>query len=214
MLCFFLGISVTVSWAQANKRPKTSVPAILNNPPDANPQYFPEGIFGDTSDKGSFKDFATRWYSSDLRAMHEPSLFEASKDRSLVAYRFLWLRTFHHPIVIRLTIRPDGTGALTGKITSGAGGYEPGDLIWNQAIDIPKAQLQQFVNAVKMAEFWTLPPDHRWGGTDGAQWIMEGVQDGNYHVVDRWSPERTNYAKMCLLLLNLSNIQVAAKEIY
>jgi len=215
VLCFVLGISVIVGWAQTKKPPKTSVPAILNNPPDANPQYFPKGIFGDTSDKGAFKDFLTRWYSSDLRAMHEPSLFEAtSKDRSLIAYRFLWLRTFHHPIAIRLTIRPDGNGALTGKVTSGAGGYEPGDITWNESIDTPKAQVQQFINAVQMAEFWTSPSDQHWGGNDGAQWIMEGVQGGTYHVVDRWSPEKTNYARMCLFLLNLSKIQVPAKDIY
>ena len=84
LLCFLLGISLTVSWAQTTKPSKTPVPSILNNPPDDNPQYFPKGIFRDTSDKSAFKDFVARWYSSDLRAMHEPSLFEtSSKDTSL-----------------------------------------------------------------------------------------------------------------------------------
>jgi hypothetical protein len=36
--------------------------------------------------------------------------------------------------------------------------------------------------------FWSLPatqPDQM--GLDGAQWLLEGEEDGRYHVVDRWS---------------------------
>ncbi len=214
VLCLVVGISAAAGWSQTKKQPKTTVPSILNNPPDANPQYFPKGIFGDSSDSGPFKDFSARWYSAYLRAMDEPSLLAASKDRSLVAYRFLWLRTFHHPIAIRLTIRADGTGSLTGKVTSGAGGYETGVVTWNESVEIPKAQVQQFISLSQKAAFWTSPTGGLGGGTDGAQWIMEGVHSGVYHVVDKWSPEKTDYASMCLFLLNLSKIQVEAKDIY
>jgi hypothetical protein len=214
ILCLVVGISVAAGWSQTKKQPKTTVPSILNNPPDANPQYFPTGIFGDSLDRGSFKDFAARWYSTYLRAMHEPSFLEASQDRSLVAYRFLWLRTFHHPIAIRLTIRPDGTGSLTGKVTSGTGGYGTGVMTWNKSIDIPKTQVQQFINLSQKTAFWTSPTGGLEEGNDGARWIMEGVHSGVYHVVDRWNPEKSDYASMCLFLLSLSKIQVEAKDIY
>lgn len=213
VLCLLLEGSLAVGWSQTGRPPKTSVPAILNNPPDANPQYFPAGIFGDSSATGHFKDFKARWYSSDLRALHEPSFFEAAQDRSVVAYRFLWLRTFHHPIVIRLTILPDGTGSMTSKMTSGAGGYDAGAMIWNKSFDISKAQAEQFSSMLQKAAFWTSSIGGG-GGPDGAQWVMEGIQGGVYHIADRWSPQKDDYESMCLFLLSLSKIEVNAKDIY
>jgi len=213
ILCFALGTSVAAR-SQTKKRPLTTVPSVLNSPPDANPQYFPKGIFRDSSDRGNFKDFKARWYSSYLRAMHEPSLSEASKDKTLVAYRFLWLRTFHHPIAIRLTIRPDGTGALTGKVTSGAGGYEAGVMTQNESVEVSRAQVQQFLDLLQKAAFWASQTEGTAGGNDGARWIMEGLNSGVYHIVDRWSPEKSDYAGLCLYLLSLSKIKVEAKDIY
>src|ERR1700682_2295120 len=105
--CVFLAV-VPSNWPQSKSK------AIPRDPPDINPQYFPKGAFEDSSESGWFQGFKERWYAKHLRSMHEPSLFEASKDNSLTAYRFLWLRTFHSPIAIRLTMRIDGTGTLTG----------------------------------------------------------------------------------------------------
>jgi hypothetical protein len=213
-LCAFFGTCISVGWPQTAKDPKTGIPPILRNPPDANPQYFPEGIFDDSSDSGSFKDFKARWYSTYLRAMHEPSLLEESKDGSLTAYRFLWLRTFRHPIAVRLMVRVDGTGSLSGKVTSGAGGYEAGNMTWNESVDISEAHVEQFIGFSQKAEFWTSRTRGSVGGADGAQWIMEGVHNGIYHVVDRWSPTKDDYATMCLFLLRLSKIPVNAKDVY
>jgi hypothetical protein len=61
------------------------------------------------------------WYSAQLRALKEPSLFQLASNALSHSYRFLWLRTFNHPIAIRVDIKPAGTGALTTKVTSGAG---------------------------------------------------------------------------------------------
>src|SRR5262245_46652627 len=44
--------------------------------------------------------FRSDWYSRHLRAMNEVALpFLVNDDES---YRFLWLRTFHHPVAIHL----------------------------------------------------------------------------------------------------------------
>ncbi len=87
-------------------------------------------------------------------------------------------------------------------------------MTWNESVDIPKAQVQQFINLSQKAGFWTSPTRGPGGANDGAQWIMEGVHSGVYHVVDRWSPGKSDYASMCLFLLSLSKIQVEAKDIY
>lgn len=142
---------------------------------DANPQYFPKGILNDVAGADEFK---AGWYGTPLRAMSEPSLFELSKDKRVIAYRFLWLRTFHHPVAIRLTIRPPGTGSLIVKVTTGAGGYEHGTVSQDQSLDISKAQAQRFLTLLAKAGFWSLRTQGAVGGNDGAEWILEGVQKG------------------------------------
>src|ERR1022692_1355040 len=89
----------------------------------ASAQYFPKQSLDDRGD-----EFRSKWYSRQLHALKEPSLLTQSKNPNSEAYRFLWLRTFHHPVAIRVVLRPDGTGVLTTKVASGAGGYSPGVL--------------------------------------------------------------------------------------
>src|SRR5882762_1769597 len=78
-----------------------------------------------------------------------------SMDKTMVAYRFLWLRTFEQPVAIRLTIRPDRTGLLIGKVTNGHGGYEPGKLSKNNSIEVSNLQVQQFLSLLQKTSFWT-----------------------------------------------------------
>jgi hypothetical protein len=194
--------------------PQNKSKAIPRNPPDTNPQYFPKGAFQDSSESGWFQGFKERWYAKHLRSMHEPSLFEASKNNSLVAYRFLWLRTFHSPIAIRLTIRIDGTGTLIGKMTNGKGGYNAGNLTLNESHELTKAQVEGFLGLLRKAAFWSTPSEDGAGGNDGAQWVLEGVENGRYHIVDRWSPEKSDFEQLCLFMFKQSQIRVDPKEIY
>ena len=80
-------------------------------------QYFPPGILG----KGHQQDeFRNQWYSKHLKALREPSLWEASQlDFTTEAYRFLYLRSFHHPISVRLVVAQDKTATLVSKETNG-----------------------------------------------------------------------------------------------
>src|SRR3984957_20761622 len=116
--------------------------------------------------------------------MREPSISAASKDESLVAYRFLWLRTFHHPIAIRLTIRRDGNASMIAKMTNGQGGYNPGNLLQNTGIEIPRDQVEQFSRLLQEAGFWASQTGNMEAGLDGAEWVLEGVKNGAYRVVD------------------------------
>jgi hypothetical protein len=134
-------------------------------------------------------NFKATWYSHQLQALNEPSLWEMRKDPSEYSYRFLWLRTFHHPIAIRLEVKPDGTGILTTKVASGAGGYNPGSLTQSTSKELTKKETDSFLAKVEKTEFWTAPnPVNDQQGTDGSQWIVEGVKNGKYHVIDRWYP--------------------------
>lgn len=92
----------------------------LHSQLSAQETYFPKGVLSSDA-RGDL--FRANWYSKHLKALEEPSLLGLAKNPSLQSYRFVWLRTFHHPVIVRLDIMADGTGDLTVKVASGAGGY-------------------------------------------------------------------------------------------
>jgi hypothetical protein len=59
--------------------------------------YFPPGALDPS--KADSDNFINGWYSNHLRAMSEPILKPAQGTRT---YRFTWLRTFHHPVAVRI----------------------------------------------------------------------------------------------------------------
>ncbi|MGD0696010.1 MAG: hypothetical protein ABSB82_14270 [Terriglobia bacterium] len=175
-------------------------------------KYFPDkGL--DFDQRGH--DMKVAWYSKQLSAMREPSLFELSKDKEARSYRFLWLRTFHHPIAVRLDLRREGGGVLTTKMANGQGGFRNvSDLIENRTREVSREEVDRFLQIVKTSDFWHLPTFEAPGGLDGAQWIVEGVEDGKYQIVDRWSPQRGRYKGMCIWLLGLSGLRIPSDEVY
>src|SRR5690349_15429772 len=62
--------------------------------------FFPVGTFRVSSDRGDTDSHQRNWYSKHLRAMSEPSL--SSGNYTGDVYRFLWLRTWGRPIVVRV----------------------------------------------------------------------------------------------------------------
>jgi hypothetical protein len=146
--------------------------------------------------------------------MGEPLLCMDLEDQSSYSYRFLWLRTFHQPVTIRMDIRNDfRTATLTAKVTDGKGGYESGKLVFVEKTAVTEQSLTHVLDLVDRCEFWDLPSiDRRSIGFDGAQWIIEGRRGGKYHLVDRWSPEPGPFRELALTFLDLAKVD--AKNIY
>ena len=150
--------------------------------------------------------------SKHLEAMDEPSLWKQRKD-GRHTYRFLWLRSFHKPICIRLTINRDGGAILFAKRTSGQGGYEPGVLVDYKTKALKVDRVKQFLEKIESIDFWALPSwdKEALGIIDGASWILEGAKDGKYHVVERWGSEG-DFTDTALLLIEYSDLE--AENIY
>jgi hypothetical protein len=174
-------------------------------------QFFPQ--YSLDLDKGGLK---AQWYSRQLHALNEPSLSEMAASPSAEVYRFLWLRSFHHPIAIRLEVRPDGTGVLTTRIASGAGGYAPGKLIRDSTRALTKADTYTALAKINSDGFWEAPnPVDDQGGTDGSQWVIEGVRDGKYHVVDRWTPSKGVAHDLGIMFaFDLAKLNLPKDEVY
>jgi hypothetical protein len=174
-------------------------------------QFFPKSSL----DPGGCH-FKADWCSTQLRALKEPSLFELAHDPRAQTYRFLWLRTFHHPIAIRVDLKPDLTGTLTSKVGSGAGGYSPGSLIQNSSQALDQTQVRSLLALINRSNFWTAPnPVNDQTGTDGSHWIIEGVRNGKYHVIDRWMPKSGPAHDLGIFLaFELAKMTLPEREIY
>jgi hypothetical protein len=178
-------------------------------------QYFPAGSLGATASQHQFR---ADWYSKHLIALREHSLLTQSREQTAgEIYRFLWLRTFHHPICVRLSIRRDGTAVLTSKETNGKGGYQPGKLIHTTTRELSKEEVrslrERFDSVVSRQ-----PPTKRDDasvGLDGAQWIFEASQMGSYRVVDRWSPPTGDPVHaLGTMLLDMADFRLRRQDVY
>lgn len=225
LLTFLLGVGVVISWFTLNdadlKAAVPPVPLLLNEncvDPAHFPAlaqkisalrksksgYFPKEIFSDEKWKEQ-DDFINDWYGKHLKAMGEKSLLDVSNEKTEV-YRFLWLRSFHHPIFVRIERNQNKIKLFT-KELNGAGGYEPREVLRNFSRDLTEAEWCNFLKSLRKLNFWKLPTNRRdMTGLDGAQWLLEGVKNERYHVVDRWTPDDTDYRETCIYLLQLSGI--------
>jgi len=179
----------------------------------AQTKYFPNHAFNSDAQLNKlFND----WSSRELTALHEPSLLTESASPSARSYRFLWSRTFHHPIAVRLELKPDGTSTLTTKITTGEGGYSPGHLVTNTSKSLTKQQTDSFLHKVNADNFWSLPAvTKEQTGADGSEWIIEGVNGGKYHLATAWSPTEGPIHDLGIALaFELAGLQFPKVEIY
>ncbi|MCU0618161.1 MAG: hypothetical protein MUD17_13905 [Gemmatimonadaceae bacterium] len=153
-------------------------------------------LFGQVCERNSaqlFPDTALeariRWYGAHFRALGEGRLCHLAPAKTEV-YRFVWLRSFHRPVAVRVTHDSGGT-SLRAKETDGKGGYEPGRVVTDTTVVLTPAQWQELQALVARTGLWeaTPPAVAASVGLDGAQWVIEGVRDGRYRAIDAWSPE-------------------------
>ncbi|HEY2544938.1 MAG TPA: hypothetical protein VGI46_02630 [Candidatus Acidoferrum sp.] len=183
---------------QAQSEPQKGAPV------QSDRQYFPVGTF-DEKNQPSYRE---RWYSYYLTAMDEPSLLEAAQNRDILTYRLTLMG--NRALCVRVALQRDGTGVLEGKLVTFRSGSKT--LYVKDLVPISKDQVQQFLMLLQKAEFWSMKTEQERAKNgpyemDGARWVLEGAGNGNYHVVDRWSPRGTAYEQVCNYLMELSPVK-------
>jgi hypothetical protein len=150
--------------------------------------------------------FLNSWYSKMLFALQEPVLKNYNGDKEI--YRFTWLRTFNHPVSVRLE-KQGNIVKLFSKVCDGAGGYEPGKIIFDTTIILTEKQIGTTIFKLDNANFWTLQTEAREdNGKDGSEWIIEVFKSNKYHMVVRWTPEKgTAFRTIGEYLISISHIQ-------
>ena len=186
-------------------------------------QYFPPGVFDDNGRTGQY---TINWYSKNLKALGEPSLWELSqRDRTAEVYRFLWLRTFHHPVSVRIVMYPKahvyGRARLFAKVASGTAGYDPGHVNRRRYTNLMDGAARKLLERIESVGFWTQPlrgPEPKLITLDGAEWIIEGIKGGEYHVIDRFTPKPADgdaaYILGTMMVFDLARLRIKPSEIY
>jgi len=86
--------------------------------------------------------------------------------------------------VISLTLSSNGAARIAIKTLG-----EDRDVVKvDRTLPASQEQVRRFLALLDQAHFWSTPTELPSRGKDGAEWILEGVQDGKYRVVARWSP--------------------------
>ena len=172
--------------------------------------FFPKSAF--STGEGQDDQFTRTWYTKHLKAMSEPSL-SCGLVNGEDTYRFIWLRTFHHPIAVKITLTKSQI-KLEAKELSGAGGYEPGKILRKTNKILTNAQWENVLSSVAKAKFWNDQPKVTLLGLDGAQWIYEARRGTSYRVIERWTPDDKNYRNLGLTMIRLAGWLVPEGEIY
>jgi hypothetical protein len=143
------------------------------------PAYWAPGTFSERND-----DFVRSWYSTQLCAMGEVPLVKPSDGR--IHIRFLWLRTFHPGIAVR--VENDGNDThLVAIELGGAGGYAPGAVGRRTERSLSSAEWVSLQEEIADSKFWRRSTSKEILGLDGAEWIVEIAEHNRYHVITRWN---------------------------
>ena len=162
--------------------------------------FFPAGSLNERGDSDSFE---REWYSKHLAAAGEFALPSAKLED---AYRFTFLPSFSHPVVVRVERNSD-SAIIVAKELDGVGGYDPGELIVDRYRSLTRSEWEEIERRVVAMQFWALPKhacEGRDHPDDGAVWLLEGVSHGEYAAV-QWHWDE---CAACLDLVELAELKL------
>ena len=156
-------------------------------------------------------NFMLDWFSEELAWFKEPMLSAGYKGK---VYRFLWLRSFDAPVVIRMqkikrniTIYwkiPRFTDSL--HTTQSAVEFKKSLAVW---------QWKKFEKSLTIIDYWSMiSEDYLSSATDGAIWLLEAAINGKYKVTERSGYIYPKYTKCLKYLINLTDLNLPENKIY
>lgn len=175
------------------------------------PRFFPAGSHNQDPNIDAYVE---AWYSTQLRALKEQPLCCGAASPGLTL-RFTWLRSFDHPVVLRLENASGNSWTLTTKVASGMGAYKPGRLVIDTTFAVLPVDAMAIAESIRSHDtFWNLPtaagraaaPGElpREMGAGGSQWIVEVLDGSRYHYTNEWSPESGLVRDIGMRLIRLS----------
>lgn len=146
-------------------------------------------------------EFEADWFAGELRGLREKPLYPV-RDASSDTLRFTWLRSFHAPVAVRTDRLADGRVRLRAKRLAGNGGCSlQGEGC--EVVRILEASEVSRLDAVRRAAL-SAPPQVCRDGLDGARWLVESTDGGEYRFAQRWTPEDGPIRELGLTMLEMT----------
>ncbi len=170
-------------------------------------------------------------FGEALLWMGEPSFSGAQVPDDVTVLRFLWARSFHPTIVVRVVREPgrctvitsvqalpqqkwgapDSTGAQT------ALSRHPGSILRRDSTDVRALACANLQGDLAGAGLWAATAIDSDGGVDGAEWIFEAADSRGHHVMACWSPDSSRVPRVWragMAFLRLGNALPHKAETY
>jgi hypothetical protein len=151
-----------------------------------------------------------RGYAGVLGIMGEPSLGCAT---DTPVYRFLWMRTFHHPVAVRVERDGDNWRVIAVEL-DGAGGYDPGKVFRRVDRTLTPYEAQQLEALLARVDVWGPPVEHTDRGLDGSTWIIEARDGTRSRIHDVWTPSNGREHEIGLLFLSFTGWSFPPDDLY
>jgi hypothetical protein len=163
--------------------------------------------------------FESDWYGKSLKRMNEPRLPALVKDVNADIYRMMILPTWGNSFVVRVQRHGD-LYSLSARRLDGQAGYDPGKLVEARDTELSADDSGTLGVLIQRLSFFQLSTADDIYGEDGDEWIIEGVSQGKYHVVQRWCASSYNAEKrkltaflaLCRFLLDKSTLSERPKN--
>ncbi len=151
-------------------------------------------------------------YEDELAAFDEPSLFKLSKKSNAAAYRYSRGYPFGGGFAVRVTKTAEGAELRLAEINNRE---RPWVISRVEAVSLTATDWANLDALAEETGFWTMatPDDSVRILSDGKPCMMEGAENGRYHVVVRSSPNPGAYTRLCNFTLSLAGRQGSANEI-
>ncbi len=173
---------------------ETANPFVPGNAEEIVERYFPPGAWGKPHGawtEAERSQFFEDRFGGQLSAMNERSLaYLDSSEQASSEIRLLFLPTFTHGTMLRLSYDDKRNVSFEFKLLSGAGGYEPGDLIVHLTGTVNEGDASRVFTTLEAIDPWsdaTLPVlnDLEHMCADGTQTVLEFRRANAYKVVMR-----------------------------
>lgn len=200
--------SCTTADNSVSEQVSTATEQIISGDPDASflsSTFDSVAVMADGSRAEFSGEFYRDWFSRHLSALNEPSLVSKLNPDTFYL-RFLWLRSFHSPVAIRVEIAALKDAELSFTMTDGEGGYDSGGVSTSFSRKLTNEEMGTLGELTERAEICR----SRLGkpvAIDGARWVFERRHGNNYCAVNIHSPRNDEFAELGRFLLQLSGFK-------
>ena len=121
------------------------------------------------------------WSSDVLYRLHEPDFAGYKGAGDFI--RFIWIRSFENPVVIRVNRFSDTVYANIKEL--GRKGQEL-SIVKDTLIMLEPENWKQFAGPLEQHRFWDNVPEPVSEAMDGATWYLESKSGERYRVIESW----------------------------